>query len=308
MEHFSVLLNESIDALNIKPAGVYVDGTLGRGGHSLEIVKRLDTGRLIAIDRDIEAINETSVFTAEQMGKIDFVHGNFRDVTSILDSMDINEIDGLILDLGVSSPQLDNAGRGFSYMNDADLDMRMDTDDELTALEIVNSWSKEELRKIFYEYGEERYAGRIADRITKTRTNRQIKTTFDLNEIIIAAIPSVARKEPQHPSKRCFQALRIAVNDELGALAQTLETIPERLRTGSRICIISFHSLEEKIVKKAFKMREKGCICPPGLPVCGCGFIPTMKVITKKPIISSEQERESNPRARSAKLRVAEKI
>lgn len=308
MKHLPVLLDESIEALSIKPDGIYVDGTLGRGGHALEIAKRLKSGRLIAIDCDKEALGEAERLLAGQRDKITFVHGNFRDAERILKEEGVETADGMLFDLGVSSPQLDDAQRGFSYMQDANLDMRMDTANPLTAREIVNNRSQDELAKIFFEYGEERHAKRIARAIADRRSKAPIETTFELNEIIISAIPAPARREPQHPSKRCFQALRIAVGDELGALEEMLSTAPTILKAGARICIISFHSLEDRIVKRAFAAYAKGCVCPRDFPVCACGQSPKLKLVTRKPITAQESEIEHNPRARSAKLRVAERL
>lgn len=308
MEHVPVLLDESIEGLNIKPGGIYIDGTLGRGGHSLEIVKRLKTGKLIAIDCDDEAISEASKNLAGYKEKIIYVRGNFRDTAGILETEGIKTADGMLFDLGVSSPQLDNASRGFSYMQDSKLDMRMDKSNPVTAHEIVNNKDAEELAKIFFDYGEERYARQIARAIVQKRADKTIETTFQLSEIIASAIPGAARREKQHPAKRCFQALRIAVGDELNALKEMLDTVPNVLNCGGRICIISFHSLEDRIVKQAFNTYAKGCICPKDFPVCVCNQKPTLKTITRKPIVADAQTIELNPRARSAKLRIAEKI
>jgi 16S rRNA (cytosine1402-N4)-methyltransferase len=306
MEHLPVLLAECIEGLNIKPDGIYVDGTLGRGGHSREIAKRLSSGRLIAIDRDEEAIKQ-----ARQSGidsKVSFVRGNFKDISQILSAEGIDAVDGMLFDLGVSSPQLDDAERGFSYTQDASLDMRMDKQDALTAFEAVNNWPEVELKRILYQYGEEKYAKEISRAIAKSRVKNPITTTFELNDIIFAAIPAKARRENQHPSKRSFQALRIAVNDELGAIEKMLEEAPDKLSAGGRLCVISFHSLEDRLVKTAFNSRVNGCICPKDAPVCICGFSPSLKLITKKPITPSDAEIATNARARSAKLRIAEKI
>jgi len=310
MEHTPVLLLESIDGLNIKPRGVYVDGTVGRGGHAAEIAKRLDTGKLIAIDRDADAIAGAGAVLKAYSELVTFVHGGFEDITDILDGCRVAKVDGMIFDLGVSSPQLDDSQRGFSYMYDAPLDMRMDRRDGLTAHQIVNNFSEDKLRQIFYEYGEERYAKLIAAAIVRKRAAAPIETTFDLNSVIFSAIPAAARREQQHPSKRCFQALRIAVNDELGNLARLLEAAPDRLKQGGRLCVISFHSLEDRLVKNSFLARAKGCVCPKDFPVCVCGFEPTLKIITRKPIVPGEAETggNGNPRARSAKLRIAERI
>ncbi|MCL2661884.1 MAG: 16S rRNA (cytosine(1402)-N(4))-methyltransferase RsmH [Oscillospiraceae bacterium] len=308
MEHIPVLLKESIDGLNIKPYGIYVDGTLGRAGHALEIVRRLSTGRLIAIDCDEEAIINAKKLLSEYKDRTTFVHSNFRDITDILLKEELDTVDAMIFDLGVSSPQLDNATRGFSYKHDSKLDMRMNKDDSLTAFEIVNNWQEENIRKVFYEYGEERYSKLIARAIVKQRTKDRIDTTFKLNEIIFSAIPARARRETQHPSKRCFQALRIAVNNELGSIKDMLNAAPSLLNPKGRLCIISFHSLEDRLVKRAFAEGAKGCDCPRGTPVCICGKKPVLKTITRKPVTASETEAESNPRARSAKLRIAERI
>jgi len=308
MEHTPVLLRESIDGLNIDPGGVYVDGTLGRGGHAREIAKKLGSGRLIAIDRDADAIRESRELLSEYKNRVTFVHGNFSDVANILAAEGIDKADGMLFDLGVSSPQLDDTDRGFSYMHDAPLDMRMDRRDERTAFEVVNTWPEEKLRKIFYEFGEERYAKRIARMIVDRRASGLIETTFDLNTVIAAAMPAAARREAQHPSKRCYQALRIAVNSELDSIKDMLEAAPDALKPGGRICVISFHSLEDRLVKNSFAARSNGCICPKDFPVCACGFVQSLKIITKKPITPNGDESDANPRARSAKLRIAEKI
>jgi len=308
MEHTPVLLNECIDGLCIKPDGTYIDGTLGRGGHAREIVKRLVTGRLIAIDRDADAIKEAGKLLVEYKGRIKLVHGNFGDISKILDINGVELADGMLFDFGVSSPQLDDIERGFSYMQDAPLDMRMDRQDELSARDAVNNWTEDKLRKVFYEYGEERYAGLIARAIVKKRLVTPINTTFDLNDVIFSAIPAAARRETQHPSKRCYQALRIAINNELRAISDMLDVAPDRLKTGGRLCVISFHSLEDRLVKNSFVAREKGCVCPKDFPVCVCGIAPTLKLITKKPVTPDDMEAKNNPRARSAKLRIAQRV
>ena len=308
MEHIPVLLKESIEGLNIKSNGTYVDGTLGRAGHTLEILKRLTDGRLIAIDRDEDAINEAKALLAGDKNQITLIHGNFKNIAEILEEEGVEKVDGILFDLGVSSPQLDNASRGFSYMKDASLDMRMDKSESLTASEVVNNWQESELRKMFFEYGEERYSRSIARAIVKKRADEKIDTTFKLNETIISAIPAAARRESQHPSKRCFQALRIAVNDELGAINKMLDVVPTLLKPEGRLSIISFHSLEDRLVKRAFAAGTKSCTCPRGTPICICGVKPTLKLINRKPIIADKAESEQNPRARSAKLRVAERI
>jgi len=308
MEHIPVLKSECIDGLDIKPGGVYIDGTAGLGGHTAEIAKRLGSGRLIAIDRDAEAIEEARGRLAEHSGMIVYVNGGFEDISGIMDRCNVDKADGMLFDLGVSSPQLDDVRRGFSYMHDAPLDMRMDRRDELTAHQVVNSWPEDELRRIFYEYGEERYAGLIAGAIVKKRAAAPIETTFDLNSVIFSAIPAAARRERQHPSKRCFQALRIAVNNELGSLKCMLGSAPDRLKKGGRLCIVSFHSLEDRLVKSSFSARSKECVCPRDFPVCVCGHTPVLRAITKKPITPGEEELANNPRARSAKLRIAERV
>ena len=308
MEHLPVLLKESIDGLNIKPGGIYIDGTLGRGGHSLEIAKKLTTGHLIAIDRDKEAIDEAESLLKEFKDRITFIHGNFKDIAEIIREEGVSTVDGMLFDLGVSSPQLDDKARGFSYMKDTFLDMRMDKNESLTASEIVNKWQEKDLKKLFYEYGEERYSKMIAREIVKKRESSQIDTTFKLNETIKSAIPAAARRETQHPSKRCFQALRIAVNDELGSISTMLNLAPSLLNYGGRLSIISFHSLEDRLVKQAFAAGAKGCSCPRELPVCVCGVKKTLNLITRKPITASTDEIQNNPRARSAKLRIAERI
>ena len=308
MEHTPVLLKECVEGLRIKPGGVYFDGTLGRGGHALEIAKRLVAGKLIALDRDAQALAEAKENLSAYENIITFIDDDFRNIAPILDSYGIDCVDGMLFDLGVSSPQLDDAGRGFSYMRDAPLDMRMDKRGVLTAFDIVNGWPEEELREILAIYGEERYSRKIARAIAAKRASKQITSTFELNRVILSAIPPAARREAQHPSKRSFQAIRIAVNDELGAIAEMLDTAPDRLSPGGRICIITFHSLEAKLVKSAFNSRANGCKCPGELPVCVCGFVPTLKIITGKAIKAGAGELEANPRARSATLRIAERL
>ena len=308
MTHQPVLLEECIEALHIQKDGIYVDGTLGRGGHSEEIAKRLDKGRLICIDRDQAAIEAGRRRLAPYEKIVSFVHGNFQDVDHILDALSIGQVDGMLFDLGVSSPQLDEAARGFSYMADAPLDMRMDQSQTLTAWDVVNGWSKEELKRILYTYGEERYAPQIAGAIVKSRENQPIQTTGELVEIIKHAMPPAALREKQHPAKRSFQAIRIAVNDELTAVEQMLPAAVTRLNPGGRIAVISFHSLEDRIVKNVYQQLAKGCTCPPDFPVCVCGKKPILKIITRKPILPSKQEEKENPRARSAKLRVGIRI
>ena len=307
-KHVSVLLNECIENLNIKPDGVYLDGTLGLGGHSYQIASRLTTGRLICIDRDETAIERAGKRLATFGDKVTLVHGNFSDAAQIIDSLGIPGVDGMLFDLGVSSPQLDEIERGFSYMGDAPLDMRMDAGDSLTAYEVVNTWPEERLNRILWDYGEERYARRISRAILEHRAQKPIATTLELVDIIKSAMPAAALREKQHPAKRSFQAIRIAVNDELGAISQMMETAPDRLNKGGRLCVISFHSLEDRIVKAGIAARENGCTCPREAPICTCGFVQTLKSVSRKPILPGAEELEQNPRSRSAKLRVAERV
>ena len=306
--HVSVLLQECVDHLKIRPDGIYLDGTLGMGGHSLAIASRLETGHLICIDRDETALERAGERLREHREKITFVHGNFRDSAGILTELGYREIDGMLFDLGVSSPQLDEPERGFSYMADAPLDMRMDRSSGMTAYDVVNTYEEQALSRILFEYGEERYARRISAAIVRAREQRPIATTGELAEIIRGAMPAAALREKQHPAKRSFQAIRIEVNDELGEVAQMMETAPDLLRTGGRLCVISFHSLEDRIVKRGITARENGCTCPREAPVCTCGFRQTLRSVTRKPILPSEEEQKNNPRARSAKLRVAERV
>ena len=307
-KHYSVMLGECIENLRIDPDGIYVDGTLGMGGHSLEIAKRLKRGRLIAIDRDMRAIESAGERLAEYSDRVTLVHGNFRDLSSILEAQGVAAADGMLFDLGVSSPQLDNAERGFSYMADAPLDMRMDESEPVTAQDIVNTWPEERLKRILYDFGEERFAPRIAAAIVREREKHEIETTFQLVEIIKSAMPAHALREKQHPAKRSFQAIRIAVNDELESISDMLSAAMDHLAPGGILEVISFHSLEDRLVKNAIASREKGCTCPRDFPVCTCGFVQTLRNLTKKPIVPGEQELLENPRSRSAKLRVAERI
>ena len=307
-KHVSVLLNECIENLNIKPGGVYLDGTLGLGGHSYQIASRLTTGRLICIDRDETAIERAGKRLAPFGDRVTLVHGNFSDAAQIIDSLGIPGVDGMLFDLGVSSPQLDEIQRGFSYMGDAPLDMRMDAGDSLTAYEVVNTWPEERLNRILWDYGEERYARRISRAILEHRAKKPISTTLELVDIIKGAMPAAALREKQHPAKRSFQAIRIAVNDELGAISQMMETAPDKLNKGGRLCVISFHSLEDRIVKASIAARENGCTCPREAPICTCGFVQTLKSVSRKPILPGAEELEQNPRSRSAKLRVAERV
>ena len=305
--HKPVLLKESIEALNIRPDGIYVDGTLGRAGHSREIAQRLTTGRLICIDRDGAAIDAAKERLAPWLGQVTLVRGNFSELAEILRDCRVSAADGLLFDLGVSSPQLDDAARGFSYMHDAPLDMRMDDSAHLTARGVVNEWSENELRRILYDYGEERYAPAIARAIVRARGDRPVETTLELVELIRSAMPSKALREKQHPAKRSFQAVRIAVNGELDALEPMVEAATEVLAPGGRLAVITFHSLEDRIIKRALLAQARGCTCPPEFPVCVCGNKPKLKILTRKPIVPDEEELAENPRARSAKLRVAEK-
>lgn len=306
--HKPVLLKECLDGLDIRPDGIYVDGTLGRAGHSLEIVKGLTTGRLIAIDRDKAALEAAPARLTGHMDKVTLVRGNFGSLTAILTSLGVDGVDGMLFDLGVSSPQLDDGSRGFSYLQDAPLDMRMDQSAPLTAREVVNGWSQEELRRILWQYGEERYSGPIAAAIVRRREQAPIETTGELAELIRQAMPAKARREKQHPAKRSFQAVRIAVNDELGEVERLLEGALDALNAGGRLAVISFHSLEDRLVKTAYGAWAKGCTCPPDFPVCVCGKKPRAKLVGKRPITASARELEDNPRARSAKLRIAEKL
>lgn len=307
-EHIPVLLKECIEGLNIDPDGIYVDGTVGLGGHSWEIAKRLKGGRLIGVDRDETAIDRAGERLREFGDRITLVHGNFCGIPEILDELGIPAVNGMLFDLGVSSPQLDEADRGFSYMTDAPLDMRMDRDNTLSAWLVVNRWPQDKLERILRDYGEERYARRIAAAIVDTRAQREIGSTLELVDVIKGAMPGPALREKQHPAKRSFQAIRIAVNDELGAVEEMMRTVPDRLLPGGRLAVISFHSLEDRIVKTSIASRENGCTCPREAPVCTCGFVQTLKSVTRKPITPSEEELEANPRARSAKLRVAERV
>ena len=308
-QHKSVLLQECIDALNIRPDGIYLDGTLGGAGHSSQIARRLtEGGRLIGVDRDRTALADAKERLAPYADRVTLVHSNFAEIDAILDSLGIPAVDGMLFDLGVSSPQLDDASRGFSYMADAPLDMRMDKDDALTAGEVVNTWPQGELRRILYDYGEERYAPQIAAAICRAREKAPVETTLELVDIIRSAMPAQALREKQHPAKRSFQAIRIAVNDELGAVSRMMQAAVGRLNPGGRLAVITFHSLEDRIVKSEMQQAARGCTCPPEFPVCVCGKKPLVKLVTRKPIVSGPAELEENPRARSAKLRVAEKL
>ena len=306
--HVSVLLEECIEALNIKPDGIYVDGTLGGAGHSSRIAAKLTTGRLIGIDRDPVALAAAGERLKPYADRVTLVHSNFDEMDAVLKNLGISGVDGILMDLGVSSPQLDDGKRGFSYMTDAPLDMRMNGEDALDARQIVNTWSYDELKRILYDYGEERYAPRIAAAICKRREETPIETTLELVDIIRGAMPAAALREKQHPAKRSFQAIRIAVNDELGSVERVMKRAVPCLNPGGRLAVITFHSLEDRIVKNAMAEAAKGCICPREFPVCVCGRKPQVKIITRKPITSTEEELAVNPRARSAKLRVCEKL
>ena len=306
--HISVLLDECIEGLNIKPDGIYVDGTLGGAGHSSQIAKRLTTGMLIGIDRDPVALKAAGERLAPFGDRVKLVHSNFCEIASVLKELNIEGVDGILLDLGVSSPQLDDGERGFSYMADAPLDMRMNNEDSLSADTVVNTWPYEELKRILYEYGEERYAPKIAAAICERREQAPIRTTLELVDIIRSAMPAAALREKQHPAKRSFQAIRIAVNDELGSVEKVMKDAIPCLNKDGRLAIITFHSLEDRIVKTGMANASKGCTCPPNFPVCVCGKKPQVKLITRKPIVSGQQELDRNPRARSAKLRVCEKL
>ena len=306
--HVSVLLEECIEGLAIKPEGIYVDGTLGGAGHSSRIAAKLTTGRLIGIDRDPIALAAAGKRLEPYADRVTLVHSNFSEIATVLDDLGIQGVDGILLDLGVSSPQLDDGDRGFSYMVDAPLDMRMNNADAQDASFVVNNWSYEDLKKILYEYGEERYAPQIASAICRRREISPIRTTLELVDIIRSAMPASALREKQHPAKRSFQAIRIAVNDELNSVSKVMEAAIPRLNRGGRLAVITFHSLEDRIVKNAMANAAKGCTCPPNFPVCVCGKKPQVKIITRKPIVSGEEELDRNPRARSAKLRICEKI
>ena len=306
--HVSVLLEECIDGLNIKPDGIYVDGTLGGAGHSSRIAAKLSTGRLIGIDRDPVALKAAGERLAPYADRVTLVHSNFCEIKQVLSDLGIDGVDGILLDLGVSSPQLDDGSRGFSYMADAPLDMRMNNEDTLSAYDVVNTWSQDERKRILYEYGEERYAPRIAEAICRRREEKAIATTLELVDVIRGAMPAAALREKQHPAKRSFQAIRIAVNDELGSVEKVMKDAIPALNPGGRLAVITFHSLEDRIVKNGMAEAAKGCTCPPRLPVCVCGNKPKVKLVSRKPIVSGDEELERNPRARSAKLRVCEKL
>lgn len=306
--HISVLFEETIKGLNLKNGGIYVDGTLGGGGHSLGMLKSCPDIKLIGIDQDKEAISAAKKRLADFESQVSFVNRNFSDIKNILNELNVDAIDGAVLDLGVSSYQLDNAERGFSYMRNSRLDMRMNTDNPKSAYEVINEYSKEELMRIFYDYGEEKWSARIAEFIVEKRAKKPVETTFELVDIIKAAIPKKARSDGSHPAKRIFQAVRIEVNNELGILKDTISDIVDVLKPGGRLAIITFHSLEDRIVKTAYQEKATGCICPKSFPVCVCNRQPVVKLINKKPILPSEQEEIDNSRSKSAKLRILEKL
>lgn len=302
--HLPVMLSECIELLDINPSGTYIDGTFGRGGHSREIAKRLSpSGKLICIDRDMSAI-EYGREIFKDNSNVHFIKGDFCDIPELV----LEKVDGILLDLGVSSPQLDESERGFSYMADGPLDMRMDRSQSLTASDIVNGWSFEEIKKILFEYGEERYSAKIASAIVREREKKEISSTLELVDIIKGAMPSAALREKQHPAKRSFQGLRIAVNNELGEIEAFLSKLPDMLKVNGRAVIITFHSLEDRLVKHAFKTAENPCTCPPQIPVCVCGKKPTLKILTSKPVLPTDDEIEKNPRSRSAKVRAAKRL
>lgn len=307
--HVTVLRDEAVDGLNIRPGGIYVDCTLGGAGHSSQIASRLtEGGRLIAIDQDDWALDNARERLSSVMDRVTLVKSNFRHIKDIISDLGLDGVDGVLFDLGVSSPQLDEGERGFSYNADAPLDMRMDQQAPLTAYDIVNEWDEEEIAKIIWEYGEEKFSRRIARQIVQYRAKQPVKTTGELVELIKEGIPAAARRTGPHPAKRTFQAIRIAVNDELNAFKEAVIDAIDVLRPGGRVSVITFHSLEDRICKQVFQDKSKGCTCPPSFPICACGNTATVKVITRKPVLPSEEELEANPRARSAKLRVAEKL
>lgn len=307
-KHISVLYKESIDALKVKDGGVYVDGTLGGGGHTHGILSSSGGCKVIGIDQDTEAIAAAKERLNKFQNRFTPVNSNFSNIKGILSDLGIDKIDGALLDIGVSSYQLDNPERGFSYMHNAPLDMRMNTKAGKSAYDVINSYSCEELTRIFYEYGEEKWSKRIAEFICKKREEKPLETTFELVDIIKAAVPQKARLDGGHPAKRVFQAVRIEVNDELGVLKTAVQDFTDCLKKGGRLAIITFHSLEDRIVKQSFAEMARGCTCPKEFPVCVCGKTPRIKTITRKPILPSNEETAENPRSKSAKLRVAEKL
>lgn len=307
-KHISVLLDEVIEGLNIKEDGIYVDGTLGGAGHSIEIAKKLTTGRLIGIDQDQNALKKARETLVEYIDKVTFVHDNYENIDRVLNDLGIKKVDGILLDIGVSSHQLDEKSRGFSHNSDAPLDMRMDETSSLTARDVVNNYSEKELEDIIFNYGEERWARRIAQFIVEERKSSPIETTLDLVSVIKKAIPKQVRKDGHHPAKKTFQAIRIEVNRELDVLKESIPKMVRLLNTGGRLAIITFHSLEDRIVKNEFKELYKKCTCPPEFPQCNCDKQREINIITRKPIVAGDRELEMNPRARSAKLRISEKL
>lgn len=306
-KHYSVMLNETVDMLNVREDGIYVDCTLGGGGHSLEIAKRLGKGRLISIDRDKDAIKAGKERLAEYIDKVTFVNDNFKNIKEILRDLNIDKVDGITADLGVSSYQLDTPERGFSYHYDAPLDMRMNREDSFSAYELVNTYSEVELTRVISDFGEEKFASKIARAIVKERENKDIKTTFELVDIIKAAMPKASQVD-KHPARRTFQALRIEVNDEIGMLKEAVENMIDSLAVGGRLAVITFHSLEDRAVKEVFRSKTDGCTCPSNFPVCVCGFKKEIVNLTRKPISATDTELDENSRSRSAKLRGAEKL
>lgn len=307
--HIPVMFNECLDALDIKPNGIYVDGTVGGAGHSSEIVKRLaDGGRLIAVDRDEDALKASSERLKNFKDKVTFVHDDYKNLCARLDELGVDKVDGILLDLGVSSYQLDNAERGFSYMKDAPLDMRMDRSQSQSAYGVVNGFSESELTRILFDYGEEKLARQIARNIVNKRQANPIKTTLELASIVEASYPAKTRWKFGHPAKRTFQAIRIQVNGELAMLDEAVTEMARRLKKGGRMAVITFHSLEDRIVKSAFKQLSLACTCPPDFPVCVCGKVQEVELVNKKPIIASDEELEKNSRSQSAKLRVIQKL
>lgn len=307
--HVPVMLGECLDGLKIKADGVYVDGTVGGGGHSSEIVKRLsDKGRLICFDKDEDALKASGARLADFKDRVTFVHDDYKNMPERLNAMGVGKVDGILLDLGVSSYQLDNAERGFSYMKDAPLDMRMDRSQRVSAYEVVNTYGEDEIAKILFDYGEEKLARAIARKIVNRRSEKPIETTLELAKIVEDTYPAKTRWKYGHPAKRTFQAIRIEVNDELSSLGEAITAMARRLEKGGRMAVITFHSLEDRIVKTAFKELSLACTCPPDFPVCVCGKVQEVELVNKKPIVASEKELDENPRSQSAKLRIVEKL
>lgn len=307
--HIPVMLNECIEGLNIKADGTYVDGTVGGAGHSIEIVKRLsENGRLICVDKDEDALKAAGERLAQYKDRVTFIHDDYKNLVNELDSLGVGKVDGILLDLGVSSYQLDNAERGFSYMKDAPLDMRMDRSQRISAHEVVNGYTESELARILFDYGEEKLARQIARNIVRARSEKPIETTLELAKIVEDTYPAKTRWKFGHPAKRTFQAIRIEVNDELSSLGEAVTAMARRLEKGGRMAVITFHSLEDRIVKSAFKELSLACTCPPDFPVCVCGKVQEVELVNKKPITASEEELENNSRSQSAKLRVIEKL